>query len=97
MPDALVYCSDVELQVIFPVGLEVALVALHLEAHMLDLDMFGKEELFSWSVLAVLALVLLAFVLGGNVDFEVSHGGVLLLTQVTRVLHSLVFGLDVKD
>ena len=91
------YCSDMKLQIIFPVCLEVALVALHLEAHMLDLDMFGKEELFSWSVLAVLALVLLAFVLGGNVDFEVSHGGVLLLTQVTRVLHSLVFGLDVKD
>ena len=97
MPDTFVYCSDVKLQIIFPVCLEVALVALDFEAHVFDLDMFGKKKLFSRPVLAVLTLVLLAFVLGSNVDLEVAHGGVLLLAQVAGVLDSLVFGLDVKD
>ena len=97
MSDSFVYCSDMKLQIIFPVCLEVTLVALHFVSHVFDLDMFGKKKLFGWPVLAVLALVLFAFMLGSNVNFEVAHSGVLLLTQVTRVLHALVLGLDVED
>ena len=94
MPDTFVYSSDVKLQIVFPVCLEVALVTLHLVPHVFDLDMFGKKKLFSRPVLAVLTLVLLAFVLGSNVDLEVAHGGVLLLAQVAGVLDSLVDGPD---
>ena len=74
MPDTFVYCSDVKLQIIFPVCLEVTLVALDFEAHVFDLDMFGKKELFSGSVLAVLALVFFAFVLRSYMDLKISHG-----------------------
>ena len=93
----LVYCSHVKLKIIFSIRLKITLVALDFESHVLDLDMLCKEELFSRSVLAVLALILFAFMLGCYVNFQVAHGSVLLFTEMTRVLNAFVLGPDVED